>query len=174
YTPPGEDQESFLSTTTISFTASPAPFSLSLWLSQMWRQGWFRGIVFGVVILAVIGVTLLLRGRYKKTIPEAPVEESNPLEELFEAARRRRVEGDRSRFVHTIKEAVLWSLSQRFPAIDSKELNAFRSELGLDQQIVLDRFLENCEHLQFAPVSPSPDELDRLTDDARFLTEKGL
>ncbi|MBN2330029.1 MAG: hypothetical protein JXR73_23010 [Candidatus Omnitrophica bacterium] len=171
YMSPGEEKESFLSTAANSYTASPAPFSFQLWLKQMWRQGWFRGLVFGIVILMAVGVTLRVRSRYKKAIPEAPVEESNPLEEAFEAARRRRIEGDRSRFIHAIKEAVLLSLSQRFPAIDSKELASFRGELGFDRQIVLDRFLENCEQLQFAPVSPSPDELDRVMEDARFLAE---
>lgn len=171
YKLPGAEKENYLSTTPTTYTVQPAPFSWSEWLAGVCKNAWFRGLGSVLLLGGAVCVTLLIKRRYKKVEPETVVEEINPVDEAFEEARRRRIEGDRSRFIRALKQAVQLAFAARFPDAASTDLSAYRDRLDMEARFIFDRFFETCEHIQFAPVSPSPDELDRISEDARRLTE---
>ncbi len=169
YSVSGNSQDKYLTTAPATFTVHPAPFSFLDWIAGLWQSEWFRIFVFSIIIIFVIGVTLWRWRRYTSSVPSEPVVEENPVEEAFQEAYRMQIEGDRSRFIRKLKQAVLLSLTRSFPEISSTELSDYRGCLTIELQMIFDRFVEQSEHIQFAPVSPSPDEMDRVKDDAKRL-----
>jgi hypothetical protein len=165
-----EDQsEKYLTTTPSNLNILPAPFSLQKWYSRQWSKTWFKTLIIIVLITIIFCVTLIFYRRRNKEIPQEIEETENPVEEALQAARRYRIEGDRSRYIKQLKNTVLYSFTERFPEIQSTNLIDFRDQIDIGQQIILDRFIEDSEHLQFAPVSSSADQLDRVLQDARHL-----
>ncbi len=164
-----EQNDNFLTTASSTLTIQPAPFSLQKWCSRQWSKTWFKVLILIVLITIIFCVTLALYRRRNKDIPQEIEEKENPADVALQAARRYRIEGDRSSYIKQLKNAVLYSFTERFPQIKSTDLMDFHDQIDIEQQIILDRFIENSEHLQFAPVSSSADQLDRVMQDARNL-----
>lgn len=168
YTRPGPDgagEEAYLTVSSQVLAVLPEPFSWRVFLGNTARNPFAQagGIA---ILLAGICVTLWFwrRSRQVESLIQ-PDAAKDPALEAMEEAERFRVEGDRARYVRLLEKAVLLALKIRHPEIDGG-LAAFRGRLEEPEGAVLARFLDECEQIKFAPSVPSPDQLDRIRDEA--------
>jgi len=162
-------QEAYLTAPPLVLTVSPAPFSWSEAVGNAARNpyGQFAGAF--LILAAGVGVTLWRWRRSKRTESQGlPAATTDPALEALDEADRFRLEGDRARYVRMLEKAVLLALKKRQPDIEGG-LSAFRGRLEEPERAVLARFLDECEQVKFAPSIPSPDQLDRIRDEAKRL-----
>ncbi len=170
YTEAGDELEAFLHSTPTSFTIAPEPFSWSKFIQKTATNSYFQLFVLLLIIVIVIGVTMIRLKRLKKAASENVEEERRPPgEEALNDARRLRMEGNTSDFMRMLEKAVRLTFDERFPNTGYSDLNQFRDRIEAELHPVLDRFTVSCEEIKYSPVSPAPDTLDRIWDDAQRL-----
>ncbi|MEW6238210.1 MAG: BatD family protein [Candidatus Omnitrophota bacterium] len=172
YTIAGEETEQTIPTASTAITAAPVPFRWEPFLKKIVKNSYFWGIAI-VLIFILACVTLIYRKRSRKSLVSQDAEEkTDPVEEMFEAARRRRIEGEIPNCIRTLEQAVWIRFQERFPAERREQLITYLDLVEQELQPVLKRFGERCEEMKYAPSAPSPDALDRIWDDAKRLAGK--
>ena len=164
-----EGQEAYLTAPPLVLTVVPAPFSWSEALGNAVRNPYVQFEVAFLLLAAGVGVTLWRWRRSKRIEPQGlPAETKDPALKALDEAERFRLEGDRARYVRMLEKAVVLALQKRQPEIEGG-LSAFRGRLEEPERTILARFLDECEQIKFAPSIPSPDQLDRIREEAKRL-----
>ncbi len=164
------EEEAYLTTNRTTIDVQAAPFSLRRFSQKIWENRLIRILIVIFIIVVVTIVTLIWSIRFRRQVPQQPVEEvKSPSEEALESATRARIEGDMRKYVQSLEKAVRLSFEERYPDGNDVDLFSYKERIEPEFQPIFERFFRFCEETKFSPVTPSPDVLDQAWNDAKRL-----